>query len=164
MPDEKTEGDTRQVQDAQPPPPRERAGGEGFRALKINSALTLARAKQLRQIMTDAERLLWSILRNRGLNNRKFKRQVPVGPYIADFVCESAMLIIELDGGQHATQIDKDLQRTRWLESQGFRVARFLNNEVLQNLAGVHAAIAALLSLPIEIHATHRVRPRELTP
>ena len=67
----------------------------------------------------------------------KFKRQEPIGPYIVDFVCYDARLVVELDGGQHADQLDYDAKRTSWLESQGFAVLRFWNNEVTENLEGV---------------------------
>ena len=109
--------------------PGEKAGDEGLQTLKF--------ARQLRRNQTDAEKFLWSTLRNRQLNGYKFKRQVPVGIYIADFLCQEAMLIVELDGVQHAEQQDYDQRRTHWLESQGFRVLRLWNNEVLLNIIGV---------------------------
>jgi very-short-patch-repair endonuclease len=113
--------------------PREKAGDEGSKTLKF--------ARQLRRSQTDAEKLLWSKLRNRALYGYKFRRQVPVGNYIADFLCQEAMLIVELDGGQHAEQQDDDQRRTRWLESQGFDVMRFWNNDVLWNIDGVCDAL-----------------------
>jgi very-short-patch-repair endonuclease len=118
--------------------PREKAGDEGSQTLKF--------ARQLRHNQTDAEKLLWSKLRNRALNGNKFRRQVPVGNYIADFLCLDAMLIVELDGGQHAEQQEYDQRRTHWLESQGFRVLRFWNNEVLTNIDGVCLALTEALS------------------
>jgi very-short-patch-repair endonuclease len=69
-------------------------------------------ARNLRQTMPDAERRLWAYLRGRRLEGHKFRRQVPIGPYIADFVCESAKLIVEADGGQHAEQVAADKKRT----------------------------------------------------
>ena len=113
--------------------PGEKAGDEGLQTLKF--------ARQLRRNQTDAEKFLWSTLRNRQLNGYKFKRQVPVGIYIADFLCQEAMLIVELDGGQHAEQQDYDQRRTHWLESQGFRVLRLWNNDVLLNIIGVSDAL-----------------------
>ena len=84
-----------------------------------------------------AERTLWFQLRGRRLNGLKFKRQVPIDRYIADFCCSDARLIIELDGGQHATRTAEDANRTKILEAMGYLVLRFWNNDVLQNLEGV---------------------------
>ena len=103
-------------------------------------------ARSLRSNQTDAERLLWNHIRAGRLGAHKFKRQQPLGHYIVDFVCFEAMLVIELDGGQHADQVNQDAERTLWLESQGFRVLRFWNNEVIENMEGVWASIAAALS------------------
>ncbi len=102
-------------------------------------AEVLARCRELRQNATDAERLLWHLLRNRHLAGAKFRRQHPVGPYILDFYCAQARLAIELDGGQHseAAQQRRDARRTRVLEAQGVRVLRFWNNEVLAETEAV---------------------------
>ena len=94
-------------------------------------------ARQLRRNQTDAEHTLWFQLRGRRLNGLKFKRQVPIDRYIADFCCSDARLIIELDGGQHATRTTEDANRTKILEAMGYLVLRFWNNDVLQNLEGV---------------------------
>ena len=118
---------------SKPLPPRGKAGDEGSQTLKF--------ARKLRRNQTDAEKFLWSKLRNRQLNGYKFKRQVPVGNYIADFLCQEAMLIVELDGGQHAEQKDYDQRRTHWLQSQGFRVLRLWNNDVLLNINGASDAL-----------------------
>jgi very-short-patch-repair endonuclease len=86
-----------------------------------------------------AERQLWKILRRHQLNGVQFRRQQPIGPYVVDFFCPSAKLVIEIDGGQHAearAEI-RDRRRTIWLDSRGYRVLRFWNNEVLRNLEGV---------------------------
>lgn len=80
-------------------------------------------------------------MRNRQLYNYKFRRQFPIEPYIADFVCLDLKLIIELDGGQHASQIDYDNQRSLFLEQRGFKVIRFWNNDVIENTVGVLEAI-----------------------
>lgn len=90
--------------------------------------------------MTDAERTLWSHLRRKQLGYR-FRRQVPFGRYIADFVCFDRRLILEVDGGHHADQMAQDDERTTWLESLGFRVLRFWNSQVLQETEGVLEAI-----------------------
>jgi adenine-specific DNA-methyltransferase len=80
--------------------------------------------------MTGAEDLIWYQLRGRRLQNLKFKRQVPMGDYIVDFVCQHKKLIVELDGGQHAEALPYDERRSRFLESQGYKVIRFSNNQV----------------------------------
>ncbi|MDE2837942.1 MAG: endonuclease domain-containing protein [Chloroflexota bacterium] len=99
------------------------------------------RARGFRKDPTDAERALWGILRKRGVQGRRFRRQAPIGPYIVDFVCFETRLVIEVDGGQHAEQADYDAARTAWLESQGFRVMRFWNNEVLEQMGAVREAL-----------------------
>ena len=86
--------------------------------------------------MTDAERRLWSLLRGRRLAGYKFRRQLPVGPFILDFACYEHKLAIEADGGQHADS-EQDLDRTRRIEAEGWRVLRFWNNEILANPGGV---------------------------
>lgn len=91
----------------------------------------------LRQNLTKAELKLWQILRNKRFMNLKFRRQYPVGAYIVDFICISEKLIIELDGGQHAEQIEYDTRRTLYLQQLGFRVLRFWNNEVFEQLESV---------------------------
>ncbi|MEO7744179.1 MAG: endonuclease domain-containing protein [Usitatibacter sp.] len=107
---------------------------------------TAERAKRLRSGMTDAEKLLWYHLRGGRLQGWKFRRQVPLGPYIADFLCEEAWLIVEVDGGQHADQVDRDEERTAWLRARGYSVVRYWNNEVLKNLEGVLATLSPALS------------------
>ena len=101
-------------------------------------------ARKLRGNMTVAERLLWSRIRSRQLG-AKFVRQFPVGPHIADFACRSAHLVIELDGGQHTEEADTP--RTTMIEGYGYRVIRFWNNDVIENLDGVLAAIVQELEL-----------------
>src|SRR5438128_2662552 len=104
-------------------------------------------AHQLRKNMTDTERFAWFRLRQRQLAGYKFRRQVPLGPYIVDFVGLEGRLILEFDGGQHADHLDYDEQRTRWLESQGFRLMRFWNNEVLQEWEAVEEMILDALTV-----------------
>jgi very-short-patch-repair endonuclease len=94
--------------------------------------------------MTDAERKLWFALRDRRFAAFKFRRQVPVGPYVADFLCYASRLIVEVDGGQHADS-ERDAVRDRWLVQNNFHVVRFWNNDVLQNLEGVLTALAQAL-------------------
>jgi len=94
-------------------------------------------SRQLRSEMTDAESYLWRRLRSRQIHGLKFRRQHPVGNYILDFACIEARLAIEVDGGQHNEMQIHDDQRTALLEAQGWKVLRFWNNEVLQNIEGV---------------------------
>ncbi|MFT0859748.1 endonuclease domain-containing protein [Ancylobacter sp. G4_0304] len=108
---------------------RREAAGEGG----INGRIE--RARRLRRDQTDVERLLWSRLRNRQLEGWKFRRQVPVERFVVDFLCADARLVIELDGGQHTA--DVDAERMRMIESCGYFVIRFWNNDVLVNLDGV---------------------------
>lgn len=105
-------------------------------------------ARKLRREQTDAERKLWSRLRDRQVCNAKFRRQHPIGSFVADFCCVEAGLIIELDGGQHADNADADEQRTSYLRQNGFRVLRFWNNAVLQNTDAVMDGIARALEGP----------------
>jgi very-short-patch-repair endonuclease len=104
-----------------------------------------ARSRALRGNMTEAERRVWQILRSHQLNGYKFRRQVPIDHYIADFVCHEARLIVEIDGGQHDRSSPQETERSGFLQNQGYRVLRFWNNEVLANLDGVHEAIAGEL-------------------
>jgi very-short-patch-repair endonuclease len=104
------------------------------------------RARALRSRMSDAERKLWYALRDRRFAGFKFRRQVPVGPFIADFVCFEQRLVIEVDGGQHADS-SQDRRRDRWFAANDFRVLRFWNNEVLSNLEGVMTALAGVLKV-----------------
>jgi len=99
-------------------------------------AVLQERARTLRTQMTNAERKLWYALRDRRFAGFKFRRQVPLGPFIADFVCFEARLVVEVDGGQHACSAS-DRRCDRWLAANKFRVMRFWNNEVLSNLEGV---------------------------
>ena len=97
--------------------------------------------RQLRHEPTDAEMLLWKHIRNRKLAGLKFRRQHPIGRFVADFCCEEEKLVVELDGGQHAENADRDEQRTQYIEKFGYRVVRYWNNEVLSNIEGVLADI-----------------------
>ncbi len=99
--------------------------------------MNIHKARALRKNMTDAERRLWRQLRQRQLGGFKFRRQLPLGPYIVDFICLEARLIIELDGGQHQEQEAYDQARDEWLQRSGYRVLRFWNNEVFENMEGV---------------------------
>jgi very-short-patch-repair endonuclease len=101
------------------------------------SANTTIIARNLRKRFTDAEKLLWRHLRAKQLEGFKFRRQQPIGNYIVDFVCFEKGVVIEVDGGQHAVEREKDRERDKWLKGQDLKVLRFWNNEVLTNIAGV---------------------------
>jgi very-short-patch-repair endonuclease len=113
--------------------------GEGWGEGKIeemNSYIT-GIAKTLRKNNTDVERLLWEHLKARQLEGVKFRRQQPIGRYIVDFVSFEKNIVIEIDGGQHSVGKDRDEERDNWLGVQGFKVLRFWNNEIIQNIEGV---------------------------
>jgi len=118
---------------------RRREAGEGGLA-----GLT-PRARSLRANMTDAERKLWFALRDRRFARFKFRRQVPIGPFIADFVCYDAQLIVEVDGGQHAESA-RDKRRDAWFAANDFEVLRFWNNDVFSNLEGVLTSLLDALA------------------
>jgi len=107
------------------------------------------RARNLRQTSTDAEHVLWRHLRNRNLAGAKFRREQPIGPYVADFCSREAGVIVEVDGGQHVDQSGHDARRTSYLNQCGYTVLRYWNTDVLRNLSGVLSDIAAYL------HARH---------
>ena len=122
--------------------------GEELKARPLEKSLVgrlqRRRARELRSRMTDTERKLWFALRDRRFAGFKFRRQVPIGPFIADFVCFEARLVIEVDGGQHADSV-QDRRRDRWFAANKFRVMRFWNNEVRSNLEGVLTLLAEAL-------------------
>jgi very-short-patch-repair endonuclease len=99
----------------------------------------------MRHIATDSEKKLWRLLRSRQLEEFKFRRQVPIGNFIADLVCHERKLIVEVDGGQHAENA-RDEERDRWLAEAGYRVVRYWNNDVLKNPSGVLEAILSELA------------------
>src|SRR5438270_8061614 len=117
-----------------------------------------ADARRLRANQTDVEKHLWSRLRNRGLLGMKFRRQVPLGEFVADFVCADHALVIEFDGGQHASSEVRDDRRTAWLEARGWQVIRFWNNEVNENIDGVLQTIASACG--IDVDAPHSAKYR----
>jgi very-short-patch-repair endonuclease len=106
----------------------------------------LSRARNLRRRQTDAERKLWQTLRATRIAGAKFRRQEPIGAFIADFCCLDPKLIVELDGGQHGEQRVTDARRTELLERCGYWVLRFWNNEVLANVDGVLQRIEATVA------------------
>ena len=116
--------------------------------------------------MTGAERKLWYALRAHRLNRLGFRRQVPLGPYILDFVCHDLGLVIEVDGGQHfsASYAARDSVRDRWLGTQGYRVIRFANNEVLTNLRGVLEYLLNVIETCEEPDLAREAAPRSPLP
>jgi very-short-patch-repair endonuclease len=121
-------------------------------------------ARALRRNATDAERAIWRLLRDRRLEGTKFRRQVPIGPFVADFASVSHRLIVELDGGQHADS-ESDARRDAFLVSEGWRVLRFWNNDVTQNRDGILESIAQAAALtrlgPADLATLSRKRERE---
>ncbi len=109
-------------------------------------ARSRSRARSLRSSMTEAEKRIWFRLRAHRLNGASFRRQFPIGSYIVDFACLEARVVVEIDGGQHADS-HRDQARDAWLQSRGFVVLRFWNNDVLSNTDGVLARIAEALRL-----------------
>jgi very-short-patch-repair endonuclease len=96
---------------------------------------------QLRHNMTEVEIRVWQILRAHRISGHKFRRQVPIGRYIADFVCHEAGLVIEIDGGQHDSSSSRETGRSSFLQQEGYRILRFWNNEVLASPDGIHETI-----------------------
>ncbi|TMJ05146.1 MAG: endonuclease domain-containing protein [Alphaproteobacteria bacterium] len=125
-------------------------------------------ARRLRASSTAAEILLWRKLRLLETKGTHFRRQVPIGPYVADFACLASRLVIEIDGSQHGDEPNRlrDENRTRWLESEGYRVVRFWNNDITQNPAGVLDLIYAALygSRDTEPKVLKHRRKRGFTP
>ena len=95
------------------------------------------RSRELRKNLTDAEQKLWQKLRSKQINGHKFRRQFVLGNYIVDFICLDKRLIVEVDGGQHMDNVNYDLKRDEWLKSQNFKVLRFWNNQVLNEIDSV---------------------------
>jgi len=127
-----------------------------------------ATARRLRAKSTETEILLWKRLRAIETEGTHFRRQVPIGPYVADFACMAARLVIELDGSQHNTDAhrQRDERRTLWLESEGYRVIRFWNNDLTSNMNGVLETVYAALygsrdaeTQPLKHKRWHRRHP-----
>lgn len=105
--------------------------------LKPNVSTLKERARQLRRDQTDAEKKLWARLRSRQLNGFKFRRQFVIGPFIADFCCFEQRLVVELDGGQHASKTASDKRRSAFLRSRDYTVVRFWDNEIFESMEAV---------------------------
>jgi very-short-patch-repair endonuclease len=161
----------------EPPPPLAGEGwGEGVSSMGLPMvdpehpswkvpAMLRANARALRRNSTDAERILWSELRGDRLNGASFRRQVPIGRYIADFICHAAKLVIELDGGQHFSDDGEraDARRSAAIEAKGFKVLRFGNLDVMTNRAGVLETIATTVAERAPTPALPRKRERRQT-
>jgi very-short-patch-repair endonuclease len=129
---------------------------------KVSSKLR-SNARALRNNSTDAERILWSELRDHRLLGAGFRRQVPIENYVADFVCHAAKLVIELDGGQHFSDVaeQRDASRSAVIEAKGFHVLRFGNHDVMTNRAGVLETISAAIAARAPTLTLPRKRGRE---
>jgi very-short-patch-repair endonuclease len=115
---------------------------------KGHTLISTIHAKRLRHDETDAERKLWMHLRSRQMNGFKFRRQQPIGRYIVDFFCPERRVVVELDGGQHADQVQKDQRRTEFLNKAGYQVLRFWDNDVLTNTEAVVQQITTFVNHP----------------
>src|SRR2546428_10970912 len=145
-----------------PPPCGEGGEGVSFQLAEGHSAShrDIRRARRLRTQMTDAELLLWMRLRCEQIEGYRFRRQLPMGPYVVDLVCLRARLVIEVDGGQLAETVRPEERRSAWLASRGFKVLRFSNNDVLQETDGVVETIRAALTETPSLSLPTREIPR----
>ncbi|MBD3747798.1 DUF559 domain-containing protein [Sphingopyxis sp.] len=130
--------------DASSPLPQ--AGGVGGGPVRKFRPRKTLKAQRLRREATPAERALWRALSRRQLEGWKFSRQMPIGPYVADFLCREARLVVELDGISHDARQDDDRRRDGYMRLQGYRTLRFANADVMSNLEGVLMTIAAVLN------------------
>ncbi|NMM28975.1 MAG: endonuclease domain-containing protein [Glaciimonas sp.] len=121
-------------------------------------------AREMRSGMTDAEALLWKLLRNRLLAGAKFRRQHPVGRYILDFYCDGRKLGIELDGGQHGEAVAYDQVRDQWLRGQGIHIMRFWNNQMLTETEGVLESIYQVLQAVASVNIRNTAPTTALIP
>ena len=106
-------------------------------------------ARKLRKNSTKQEQKMWKLLRNRQFFNFKFKRQVPIGQYIADFICEERKIVLEIDGGQHNApqNVLNDCERTKYFNSKGYIVHRFWNNDIDKNFEGVYLKLMEIFGV-----------------
>ena len=112
--------------------------------MQSNSSIT-PNARCLRRVQTEAETMLWSRLRGRRFLDLRFRRQLPIGIFIADFACPERMVVIEVDGGVHEETVERDLERTKWLASRAYRVLRVPNSQVLNDLPSVMSRIRSFI-------------------
>jgi very-short-patch-repair endonuclease len=123
---------------------RVRGNADGLTKRQLLPATTVIRSRALRKQAGEPERRMWRALRE-ALPEAKFRRQVPLGPYHADFCSHAGRLVIEIDGDDHALRADTDAARTRFIEGEGYQVMRFTNHDVMAALDGVLATIATRL-------------------
>ncbi|MHA7811774.1 MAG: endonuclease domain-containing protein [Phycisphaerales bacterium] len=122
---------------------------KSYRNAKTASSTARSNARSLRKRMTPPERALWVALRGRKVAGLKFRRQAPIGPYIADFYCHEARLVVEIDGSTHqGSQAAHDRDRDQWMRDRGMSVLRVSGRDVLQNLEGVVRTIARVAGEP----------------
>ena len=131
----------------------------------ISTSIRRATARKLRANTTPHERALWRVLKELPVFGTHFRRQAPIGPYVVDFLCSAARLVIEIDGGHHNDDetSERDRARQLWLEREGFRVVRFWNSEITNELGPVLERIYAALHGASEAeagHLKHQRRPR----
>ena len=149
-----------------PSPLRRGEGGaqRRVRGRKV-TADGVAKARGLRRNQTEAEKRLWNLLRNRSVEKLKFARQHSIGPFVVDFACRERMLVVEVDGSQHADDVEYDQRRTEFLNARGYSVLRFWNTEVLQELGGVQELITATISgIDVDPSPGWRYSPATLSP
>jgi very-short-patch-repair endonuclease len=120
------------------------------RPLPLRRDVTQERAKELRHELAPAEQLVWSMLRDRRLGGLKFRRQFPIGPYIADYYCHEAKLVVELDGESHDDRMKEDAERTKYLEAQHLSVFRVQNADVFADLESVAFGILRAAGIDVE--------------
>ena len=125
------------------PSPRRGEGGAKRRVRAGRPTRAIMRARSLRSEPTASEQRVWNVVRNRGFLGLKFVRQYPIGPFIADFVCRELMLVVELDGSQHA-ESTYDERRSVFMNNEGYSVLRFWNSEIMQGLDDVREALRAV--------------------
>jgi very-short-patch-repair endonuclease len=115
--------------------------------LGYGALMSIPHARHMRKEMTPAEWRLWKALRELDISGTHFRRQMPIGPYIADFCCHQAKLVIEIDGAQHTedANIGQDETRTQFLQARGYRVLRFWNHDVMRNAEGVVLTVLDVL-------------------
>jgi len=124
----------------------------------VSTSIRRAAAKRLRATTTPHERTLWRALKELPIEGTHFRRQAPIGPYIVDFFCPAAHLIIEIDGGHHNDDetATRDRERQLWLEQQGYRVIRFWNSEITRDLTAV------LERIYVELHGSREAEVEPL--
>ena len=125
---------------------------------------TTRRARELRSLQTEAESLLWTLLRGKQVSGLKFRRQHPIGPYYADFACDSEKLIVELDGDYHEETVEKDQAREAYLMANGWQVVRFSNQDVLDDVESVARAVATHAGVEYEFKSRPKTRSGMMSP